>query len=243
MGKCADSAVNQACVVFLKNRISKCYYLEKTRVRIDESAISQADKQALKDNFLQLIVATPSKNARLHLAVALNKMIAHDFPDRWPNLLENVQRLLSSSDGREMVAGCVALLEMVKSFRYRQTRADVLTNVIQSTFPTIVELGLKLTGVASTGVSGATSAEELSQEIPYLLHLILKTYKSTLVYRLSEHQQTSGSIVPWGRLLFAVISFQVPKEILPEDEDERERSEWWKAKKWAYGTLDRLFHR
>ena len=26
-------------------------------------------------------------------------------------------------------------------------------------------------------------------------------------------------------------------------ESERERSEWWKAKKWAYGTLGRLFNR
>ena len=30
---------------------------------------------------------------------------------------------------------------------------------------------------------------------------------------------------------------------VPEDEDDRERSEWWKAKKWAYKILGRLFHR
>ena len=36
---------------------------------------------------------------------------------------------------------------------------------------------------------------------------------------------------------------QIPPDAVPEDEEERERSEWWKAKKWAYGILGRLFHR
>lgn len=76
-----------------------------------------------------------------------------------------------------------------------------------------------------------------------MLHLILKSYKTSIVVNLSSHQQSKESIVPWGQLLFAVVNLQIPKEILPEDEDEREKSEWWKTKKWAYGILGRLFHR
>ncbi len=76
-----------------------------------------------------------------------------------------------------------------------------------------------------------------------MLHLILKTYKTSLVIHLSQHQQDAGSLVPWGRLLFRVVNLQIPKEAVPDDEEERERSEWWKAKKWAYGILGRLFHR
>ena len=30
---------------------------------------------------------------------------------------------------------------------------------------------------------------------------------------------------------------------MPEDVDDRERHHWWKAKKWAYSILGRLFHR
>ncbi len=76
-----------------------------------------------------------------------------------------------------------------------------------------------------------------------MLHIILKTYKTTLVLQLSQHQQSSQSIVPWGRLLFAVVNLQIPLDLVPQDEEDRERCEWWKAKKWAFGTLDRLFHR
>lgn len=76
-----------------------------------------------------------------------------------------------------------------------------------------------------------------------MLHLILKTYKTSIVLHLSQHQQSADSLVPWGRLLFQVVNLQIPKEAVPEDEEDRERSEWWKAKKWAYGILGRLFNR
>jgi hypothetical protein len=82
-----------------------------------------------------------------------------------------------------------------------------------------------------------------SQEIPAMLHLILKAYKTSIVVNLSQHQQSAESLVPWGQLLFRVVNLQIPKDAVPENEDERERSEWWKAKKWAYGILGRLFHR
>ncbi|KAG2125271.1 armadillo-type protein [Suillus cothurnatus] len=35
----------------------------------------------------------------------------------------------------------------------------------------------------------------------------------------------------------------VPIEGVPTDQEDREKCEWWKAKKWAYGILGRLFHR
>lgn len=76
-----------------------------------------------------------------------------------------------------------------------------------------------------------------------MLHLILKSYKTSIVVHLSKHQQSKESIVPWGQLLFAIVNLPIPKEVLPEDEEEREKSEWWEAKKWAYGILGRLFHR
>ena len=76
-----------------------------------------------------------------------------------------------------------------------------------------------------------------------MLHLILKTYKSSIVFSLSPHQQTPESLMPWGRLFEQVIRLELPKEAVPEDLEERERCEWWKAKKWAYATLGKLFHR
>jgi len=76
-----------------------------------------------------------------------------------------------------------------------------------------------------------------------LLHYILKAYMKTTLIQLSPHQMSNESLVPWGRLFFQVINLQIPKDAVPLDEDERERCEWWKAKKWAYATLGRLYRR
>ena len=108
-----------------------------------------------------------------------------------------------------------------------------MAEIVSNLFPILV-------GIATQMLSTPPST---SQEIPTMLHLILKTYKTSIVLHLSPHQQSAESLVPWGRLLFAVVNLQIPKDVLPEDKDERESSEWWKAKKWAYYTLGRLFHR
>ena len=101
-------------------------------------------------------------------------------------------------------------------------------------FPTLVSL-------ASTALANPPAAT--SDEVPTLLHLILKTYSTSIILQLSKHQQSQDSLVAWGRLFFQVVNLQIPKEAVPEDEEERERCEWWKAKKWSYKILGRLFHR
>jgi importin-7 len=109
-----------------------------------------------------------------------------------------------------------------------------LAAVIEQTFGTLVTLATNLLNSPPAGAE---------QEIPVILHLILKSYKHSIVLNLSKHQQSAESLVPWGRLLFQVLDLRIPADAVPVDEEERERSEWWKAKKWACGILGRLFHR
>src|SRR6266545_5031651 len=132
----------------------------------------------------------------------------------------------------ELHAGCVAALEAVRAFRFRQ-KNDILPELVERLFPTLVDIAMQM---LRQPVSAA-------QEIPTMLHLILKAYRTTIVINLSKHQQSNESLVPWGQLLFAVVNLRLPKEAYPEDVEERERCEWWKAKKWAYAVLGRLFHR
>lgn len=119
------------------------------------------------------------------------------------------------------------------SSRFRQ-QSDILPKIVVELFPTLVTLASQM---LSSPPAGAEA------EIPAILHYILKTYRSSIILNLSAHQQSAESLVPWGRLLFQVMNLDIPAGAVPEDEDEREKSEWWKAKKWAYGVLGRLFHR
>lgn len=107
-----------------------------------------------------------------------------------------------------------------------------MPQIAEKAFPTLVELG-------------TTISANLTPDNADCLHLILKTYRASTQSSLSPHQQSSASIVAWGRLLFAVVNIQLPASTptLPGTPEDWQKSEWWKAKKWAFNTLDRLFER
>ncbi|KAF9046357.1 armadillo-type protein [Panaeolus papilionaceus] len=225
-----DISTRQACAVWLKNRLHT-YALEEAR-RPDQAVIAPSEREALRINILPLLAASPNRSLSLQLANGLKSIVAHDFPEKWPGLVDEVKRLLLSSNVNDVHAGCVAALEVIRAFRFRYQN-DVLPTIVAALFPTLVQ-------IASGMIQQPPSA---SQEIPTMLHLILKTYRTSIVTVLSPHQQSPESLVPWGQLLFAVVNLNLPKEAVPEDLEEREKSPWWKAKKWAYAVLARLFHR
>ncbi|KAI0769096.1 ARM repeat-containing protein [Trametes elegans] len=227
-----DLATRQAAAVYLKNRVYSSYFVE-TATRPDQTPIAASDRNNLKATILPLLASSPSRAITVQLAGALKNVVARDFPEQWPTLVDDVKKLLASGDVREVHAGCVAALEMVRAFRFRQNN-EILPKLVVEFFPTLVN-------IATQALSNAPAGP--GQEVPIILHIILKTYSTSIILQLSPHQQSAESLVPWGRLLFQVVNIQVPKEAVEEDEDERERSEWWKAKKWAYKILGRLFHR
>ncbi|TDL17754.1 ARM repeat-containing protein [Rickenella mellea] len=230
-----DIATRQACSVYLKNRVQKAYVPDNPNIPTppDRTPIAQSDRDALKGAIFPLIVASPTRSVSIQLSATLKTLVAEDFPEKWPGLFDVVLSLLDSSNVREITAGCTAVLEIVRVYRFRQ-ESEHLYEIISRFFPKLVLIASNL---LSTPPSGP------SQDIPTILHLILKTYKHSIVLHLSPHQQTPDSLVPWGRLLFQVVNLNVPKEGVPDGEEEREKCEWWKTKKWAYGVLGRLFHR
>lgn len=228
-----DNATRQAISVWIKNRVASSYGAEPARGGPDYKPISPADRAALKSNILPLLAGSPSRLITVQLASTLKTLISHDFPEKWPELLGGAKALLASSNIREVGAGTVVVLEMVRAFRFRQ-KSEVLTGIVEETFATLVTLGTNLLNSPPPGAE---------QDIPVILHFILKSYKHSIVLSLSRYQQSAEGLVPWGRLLFQVVNLRIPDDAVPADEEERERSEWWKAKKWAYGILGRLFHR
>ncbi|KAH9969835.1 ARM repeat-containing protein [Russula dissimulans] len=228
-----DIATRQAVSVWIKNRVASSYSVEPARAGPDHKPILPADRLALKRNILPLLAASPSRAITVQLASTLKTLISNDFPDKWPELLDGAKALLASNNIREVGAGTVVVLEMVRAFRFRQ-KNDVLQIIIEQTFDILVTLATNLLNSPPPGAE---------QEIPAILHLILKTYKHSIVLSLSKHQQRGENLMPWGRLLFQVLNLRIPADAVPADEEERERSEWWKAKKWACGILGKLFHR
>lgn len=54
---------------------------------------------------------------------------------------------------------------------------------------------------------------------------------------------SQDQMVGWCTLFIRVVGKPAPSVALSEDVDEREGNHWWKAKKWAYANLNRLYVR
>ena len=111
------SATRQAVSVWIKNRVASSYGVEPARVGPDHRPITPADRSALKSNILPLLAGSPSRVITVQLASTLKTLISNDFPERWPGLLDGAKALLTSNNIREVGAGTVVVLEMVRAFR------------------------------------------------------------------------------------------------------------------------------
>ena len=110
-------STRQAVSVWIKNRVASSYSADPARVGPDYKPISPADRSALKSNILPLLAASPGSAITVQLASALKTLISNDFPERWPELLDSAKALLTSINIREVGAGTIVVLEMVRAFR------------------------------------------------------------------------------------------------------------------------------
>ncbi|CAO1614377.1 unnamed protein product [Parajaminaea phylloscopi] len=228
----ADSGVRQAAAIYLKNRVRRCWALDAPPpTGQTQGTIPEGDKPAVKALLLPTLVATTSQ-LQVHVATTLNVVVRHDFPSKWPDLMESVGQLVNSSSSKEVYGGIRALLEIVRAFRWSD-EASLMEPIVSSTLPTILATGTNLLG----------SAEVDSPQVGEIVYMIIKVYKCSINSQLTQHQQANESIVPWGKFLLEVARRRVDPSQLPSDEDDREIAPWYKAKKWACFTLNKLFSR
>lgn len=119
-----DSAVRQACSVFLKNRVVRAWHVDSATTRVDAAPIPQSDRAFIKSHILALLVAAGTRPLRVQIASSLKIVITHDFPTEWPTLLNEILALLTSGDQRSIYGGCFGLLELVKSMRSFNTNSQ-----------------------------------------------------------------------------------------------------------------------
>ncbi|CEH16723.1 Nuclear transport receptor RANBP7/RANBP8 (importin beta superfamily) [Ceraceosorus bombacis] len=238
-----DIAGRQAAAIYVKNRARRMWDHERA-INLAKAGggaaaggpsnnvpIGEKDRQEVRSNILQTLISSPPP-LRSHVAATLNAIVTTDFPKSWPDLIDRISELLNSGDQNATYGGVCALLEVVRSFRWKD-ESSLLEPVSAATLPRLVATGQSI--LASPTASSAQSGE--------LLWKLVKVYKLSINSQLTAHHQSHQSIVPWGQLFIAIVKHQVDPSQLPADEDERERAPWTKAKKWSFFNLNKLFTR
>lgn len=167
--------------------------------------------------------SAPVTNA---LADAFRYIAAHDFPDRWPTLVQSLNAALCSGD----LSSTLAALRLLRVFAYHYHLKKV---------PGGGPMAIMCHGILSLvhQVAQFLIANHNTVEAASAIHLALKFYYSTIEYQLGRYPSAcnSSSFIAWCGLCNSVLVKVLDPAALPAmaDSDTRAAWPWWKAKKWA----------
>ncbi|KAJ2634604.1 Nonsense-mediated mRNA decay protein 5, partial [Coemansia sp. RSA 1287] len=217
----------QAASIYFKNRVRRSW-LSSQRALEQHPPISENDRTATKENILAAIYAS-SQAIKLQLTECLGIILKHDFPEKWPQFTVHLKELLHAQDAQRVYTGLLALLELIKRYRYSATNRDVLNEIAKELFPQVQK-------IAEQAIA---SDDELAMRMAWLS---FKSYYNTIQSGLPVSLQEPANLVAWGTSFIKMIEKPVAFDKDTIDEDSA-KEPVWKAKKWAVRSVNRLYSR
>lgn len=167
-----DAPIRHAAAINFKNTIRYGWDPEKhqdAQENIDLSEginISETDRQAIKQNLVQLMCTTPD-NVQKQLSEAISLIAESDYPYKWMDLMPTLARQFESPD-MNAVTGALGTADSVcMRFRY-VARSDQLYAVIQHTLETIAQPLTVLMTKLGNAVSQPTVQQNKAQLTAYM---------------------------------------------------------------------------
>ncbi|VIO88895.1 Uncharacterized protein BM_BM9554 [Brugia malayi] len=223
-----DCSARQAAVIYLKNVINRHWVMDEDDKQ--SFTLSEQDKHLIRELIIDAIVASPEA-VRVQLCTTVGIITRHDFPKNWPYLPQKVAVLLHSVDGPSWLGALLVIRRLVKLYEYRRVKEKK---------PLVETMGLLMPMLLERLI---TLMPDASQESCLLQKLILKIFYGLVQFSLNLEMFTGQSLAQWLEQFRLIIGRAVPEEVNTVDEDDRERTVWWKCKKWASAIVERIFER
>mmetsp|Transcript_116917 Transcript_116917/g.268284 ORF Transcript_116917/g.268284 Transcript_116917/m.268284 type:complete len:1024 (-) Transcript_116917:118-3189(-) len=222
----AEEPIKQAAAISFKQTVKKNWTPEDER-----RAYSAAEQQFVRDNILTAVVRASSVVVRNQLEDAMKAMILEDFPERWPNLFQEVVANLNSNDVMTTYGGLMALrhISWKYSLKLSSDRAPFEATVTQI-FPTVLKLAGEL-------------LQHPSEEASLMLKVICRIYWFCTQTALMQPLREPTSAQPWMQLMKEICMRPIPPGQVPDDLEAREKCQHYKCKKWALRIAGRFFAR
>ncbi|VDN05338.1 unnamed protein product [Thelazia callipaeda] len=223
-----DGSSRQAAVIYFKNVINRYWVIDEEDKQ--SFCLSEQDKHLIRELIVDAIVSTPEA-VRVQLCTTVGVITRHDFPKNWPSLLPKVATLLHSVDGPSWLGALLVIRHLVKLYEYRRVKEKLpLVEAMNVLMPLLLERLITL-------------MPDVSQESCLLQKLILKIFYGLVQFSLNLEMFDGQSLSQWLEQFRFIIERSVPEEVNAIDEDDRERTVWWKCKKWASAIVERMFER
>ncbi|XP_045784073.1 importin-7 [Maniola jurtina] len=223
--------VRQAGVIYLKNLVTSGW--QEKEAEDGEPipfSIHEQDRAMVRDMIVDAIVQAPDI-IRVQLCVCLKTMIKHDFPSRWPQIVDKIHIYLQNHEPNSWMGALLCLYQLIKSYEYHAAeKRGPLIEAMNLLLPMMYNLIVNLQA-------------DQSVESVLIQKQILKCFYGLIKYILPLGLITNEVFTKWMEVLRSVMEQPIPEHTLQVEEDERMELPWWKCKKWAVHTLYRLFER
>ncbi|KAK4161467.1 armadillo-type protein [Cladorrhinum sp. PSN259] len=225
-----DSQLQLPTVIYLKNRVNRAWQHQEhypNDIEIPEDA-----KNRFRERLLPVLAGSPTL-VRHQLVPILQRILHFDFPEKWPSFMDYTIQLLNTNDMPSVLAGLQCLLAICRAYRFKASDSDTrapFDRIVEAAFPRLMEICNEL-------------VNQESDEAAEMLHIALKAYKHATWLELSPYLRQNASSLGWCTIFLHMVAKPIPASAMQDDALERERHHWWKAKKWAYFNLNRLYIR
>ncbi|KAL1884211.1 hypothetical protein VTK73DRAFT_5347 [Phialemonium thermophilum] len=226
-----DENLRLSTVIYFKNLVNRAW--QRAEPAPNEHTIPEDEKSRARDRLLP-ILASSQPLIRHQLIPVIQRILHYDFPDRWPSFLDFTLQLLNTNSPSSVLAGLQCLLAICRSYRYKsgdgENSRSQFDKIVEASFPRLLEICNEL-------------VNQESDEAGEMLHISLKAYKHATWLELSPFLRERPTNLAWCSIFLQTVSKTPPASAMQGDPADRERHHWWKAKKWAYFNLNRLYIR
>lgn len=223
-----DPAIRQVAAISFKNTAKRDWEGEDKA----PSPLAEEDKAAVRELIVEGVVRAPHA-VRVQLGESVRSIIYCDYPDKWPQLLQQIYALLTSQDEQRIGGALYVLRLLARKYEFRDEEDRVpLQTIVNTTFPVLLPIFKHLLATDSP-----------SPDLAQLLKLVCKIFWSTTYMDIPALLVQEEQFVGWMGGLHALMLKPVPLEHMPADPDARLAWPWWKAKKWVMHIAYRLFNR
>lgn len=214
----AQLGILQAAAVFLKNTIELAWDADYESSK--EAALSGEDKALVRGHIIR-VLAGADRMIQKQLFAALPTIISADFPENWPTVLEEVGKLIHSSQPAQVVVGLKVFVALVArhgsgSLQWRESLFEQVFPVIKALVD--VHIGL---------IECPESCE--------IVKCAFKAFYNAVQFKFSGALLGGNSFASWAHSLINALR-QSPPDGLEDDWD----ASFWKRQKWAMRVLNKV---
>lgn len=96
--------------------------------------LDPSDKQTVRDNIMGCLYKCANSRIQKQYIRSITKIVALDFPNQWPNFVQEISTYLSQQDEKALLTGLQALYCVIRKYEYElDEEREPLYSVIQQT--------------------------------------------------------------------------------------------------------------